>query len=309
MPTKKGADTGKTTTFSKEATTTVSSSGGPFKWSDPEDAYKKKKISIEISGEQGIGKTHLACSFPKPAFLDTEHKGYVVLRKFANKRWFPAKNMQDARRFVEACLEDPEIETIVWDSGTDIQDWAEQELLAETGKLPTDNIWPRVQYKQVYRKIDEQVFKIVGSTEEEIKKNFIVTARVKDEYLNDQKTGRAIRDGYKKTPYQLQLMIQLEKGIRAYDGSLMLPQYIFGKVVKNGYIAPHLSKPYLINCTYEGILKELTVDYFSDEDTEEQRKEKWGKMVDDAEKASKKKPLITTTREGDGVRKDTIPGF
>jgi len=243
----------------------------------------------------------MALTFPNAAVCDTEHKAYVVMRKFGNKRWFPATSMEELRLFVDTCLSDPNIETVVIDSGSDVQDWAEQEYIAEKG---VNAIYPQVEYKKVYRKIDEITYKVIDGG-----KNLVLTSRVKDEWIADSKTGRLIRDSYKKYPFQLQLIIMLEKGIRDYKGVLHFKDYVFGRVIKNGYAGTTFSKPYLINCSYQGILDELMEPYFEAGETEEDRKDKWEQMITEAEKAIRGRPPLKATREGPAIRKDQVPGI
>lgn len=111
------------------------------------------------------------------------------MRKFANPHWFPAASLEDVRAFVDACIADKEIDTVILDSGSDMQDWAEQEYMKEKG---SSSVYPIVEYKKVYKKIDAITHMVVDND-----MNLVLTARTKDEYLQDSKTGRLIRDSYK----------------------------------------------------------------------------------------------------------------
>jgi hypothetical protein len=292
-------------TFDRKASTTVSPRRPvqPFSWDDVDAEYENLKISAELISLQGLGKTYMAATFPMPAFADTEHKDQVVLKNFEKKKWKKVASLADVRAFADACIADPEVKTVVIDSGTDMQDWAEQEFLLEEGKGNT-RIFPIPVYKNVFKKIDGLTHSIIDAD-----MNLVLTARVKDEYLNDKRTGRKLRDSYKKYPYQVQLMIQLERGIKDWTGALQFPEFVFGKVIKNGYVGTTFSKPYLIDCSYEGIKREMMNPFFEKGDSEERRKERWNEMLQEAGNTIKHKPRLRETKAGETIRKDITPSW
>jgi len=226
---------------------------------------KLRPIWIEISGEFDYGKTHLACTFPNPAFADTEQKAWIVLEKFNNPRWFPVKTFQDFRDFVAICEKSDDIQTIVIDSGSDLVDLAYKEHV-EVDRRPTYPIY--YAYGKIYEKIDTLVsrIKLTG-------KHFVVTSRLKDEYVVKdfdregnpiyEKTGRRLRDGYKKFPWNLEILLRLEKGVKIGD-KVYYPERIFGRVIKNNFLGHNERKPFLFNVSYQGIVDELLKPYHGD---------------------------------------------
>ena len=223
----------------------------------PTQLPKVIPFGIEISGTWDIGKTHLAMTFPGVAFADTEMKGWLVAKKLGIKKYYQVKTIEDIRQFVLTAIADPEVKTIVIDSGSDIVDFASTEYLTETGK---ERIFPVVLWARVYDKIDELLLLVKQS-----KKAFVVTSRLKDEYVGDTRTGKKIRSSYKKFPYQLEMMLNLEKGItikpKAKDAKAIVhfQDMVFGRVVKNNFwrYGSSEKKPWLFDCSYDGIIAEM----------------------------------------------------
>jgi len=221
-------------------------------------------FSIEISGEYEYGKTHMSATWPAPALADTELKAWNVLQKLGTKGWWKqVKKFDDFRQVVNQAIRDPKIKTVVIDSGSDLRELAEKEWSEEHGGKkpiyikPTGQVVP-VLYGEVYQKIDLEVKKIL-----EAGKYFVATSRLKDEYIDDVATGRRIRDGYKKFPWNLSICIELVKGIRDEKGKVHFANRILGKVHKNNFwgIDPktwrNFSKPYLFDCSFDGVCREL----------------------------------------------------
>lgn len=218
---------------------------------------KVLNFGIELTGTWDIGKTHTSMTFPKVFFADTEMKGHIVAKKFGVKNYFRVKNMEDLRQFILTAIVDPECGTVVIDSGSDCVDLAQAEYLRETGK---EAVFPVILWAKVYEKLDE-LFVLIKSSG----KNFVVTSRLKDEYIGDTKTGKQIRASYKKFPYQMELMLRLEGGItikpKAKDAKPFchFPNKVFGRVVKNNFwkYGSEKKKPWLFDISYDGIIKEL----------------------------------------------------
>ncbi len=228
-------------------------------------------LAVEIVGLQGSGKTHMAMTFPKPALCDTEQKGWMVAKKFNNPRYLRASDWGDVVRFFFHCIDDPEVQTLVFDSSRDLRDWAELWVLKETGKKSLYSAQPgaaRVQYSMVYQKLDY----IIHETRNK-GKNVVFTSRMKDEYIGDEKTGRLIRDGYNKAPYQFDVIIFLTRGVYHSKRGHIFKRRIFGEVHKIGTLHYNRWPPYLVDCSYDGIVEELlktdgwlgTTDEFIDE--------------------------------------------
>jgi len=209
----------------------------------------KDALFIEVAGPPKYGKTHFTCTFPKPAMADTEGKGWRVLQKFNNSNWFRIEKFSELRQFVNSCILNDEIETLIFDSGSDLREMAEKEWCEEQGK---ERVYPIVLYGQVYSKIDN-LFREIRKAE----KHLATTSRMKDVYLGEQKTGVITRDGYKKVPYQADITIELVKGIYDDDLKLRFPEYVFGKINENTFVKPGFSKPILLDLSFQGIQNEL----------------------------------------------------
>jgi hypothetical protein len=173
------------------------------------------------------------------------------------------KNFHDLRKGINWAVKQDNIDTIVIDSGGDLRDLASDEWLAETGK---ERIFPIVQWHEIYSKIDE-----ITDLAKDSGKHFIVTGRLKDEYVQDTSTGRRIRDGYKKYPWTLNMGLRIQYGIRDPKEGILFSDVRFAEVTKNNYhgVDPTTmrtyQKPFLFDVSYEGVLDELLQPWHLDE--------------------------------------------
>ena len=219
-------------------------------------AVKDKIFTFNVSGEPNAGKTHLLRTFPDPLFLDTEGKAWVVLEKFNPIPWKRVKTFGDIRKGIQWALDKPEIKTIVVDSAADLSDLAGEEFMEEKN---IERIYPPVQYKKVYDKIDPLVVDI-----QEAGKYLAVSSRRKDEYIDDNRTGRRIIDSYKKFPWDLMISVEITYGIKDNTtGKINFPGHRFARVEKNNFFLSdqtrmlNFQKPYLFDVSFEGICEEL----------------------------------------------------
>lgn len=210
------------------------------------------KLVVEISGTEGSGKTHAACTFPKPAMLDTEGKGWVIMKKFGHTKWAKASNFEDVISFVKAVINDPEIETAIFDSSKDIVDMAERYALEQLGKETLfSQTGGQVLYTHVYQKMDWIITSLRRAG-----KNVVFTSRMKEEYKNNSRTGRMIRDGYKKSPYQVDILIELRSEIE-WNGDIQPLMTDVARVTKNGFVKKSEKKPYIRDACYDTIIAEI----------------------------------------------------
>lgn len=232
---------------------------------------KEKFFSVLVSAEPDTGKTHMSVfTFPNgKVVLDTENKADLVISKLPEEDqkqiyWKRVTAFDEIRQGVEFAIRTPSIKTVVIDSGADLQDLAVKEWSEEHGgKQPIviDKITGAVStvlYAQVYQKIDELVRAVHNA-----RKFLVVTGRMKDEYIDQVRTGRRIADTYKKFPWSLMITIELVKGIRDEKGKVHFEDRIFGMVTKNNFygidyrLQLNYKKPYLFDISYEGICNEL----------------------------------------------------
>ena len=227
-------------------------------------------LAVELVGKEATGKTHVSGSFPYPALCDTENKGWRVWKKLGQSKYFQAESWEDVLSFYYHIMEntvtsqdqqghviDPAmtVDTVVFDSSRDLRDWAELFTLNILGKkslFSKQEGAQKVQYALVYQKLDDLIQSLRKSG-----RNVIFTARMKEEYVGDTRTGRMIRDGYNKAPYQFDVIVYLKKGVLNSKGQQLYKKRIFGEVHKVGTM--HMSKwpPYLVDVSYKGIITEL----------------------------------------------------
>jgi len=208
-------------------------------------------LAVEIFGTEGTGKTHAALTFPDAALLDTEGKACNVMKKFKNERWFKGNTFLDVIDFVNTVIHSKEIKTAVFDSSRDIVDMSEQFTLEQLEKTALFSQAGAVLYTHVNQKMD-WIVQILRAN----KKNIVFTSRMKDEYKNNVRTGKLLRDGYKKAPYQFDLVLELTCEVEWNGGRAILLEPIV-KVVKNGYVRRGLSKPYIASADYDTLIKEI----------------------------------------------------
>jgi len=148
-------------------------------------------IFLEVYGEPGVGKTHLACTFPKP-FM-----GLSVDDRYA---W--VQNYEEFKSAVLRAIAREDVKTVVIDSCTPLQDFAAEYWCKKYGK---ERVYPVVAWGQVRKLIDEVINLIA-----KYRKNCVFTSQMKDVY--DKETGQKIgrdRDGYIKVPFTVDIQVEL----------------------------------------------------------------------------------------------------
>ena len=191
----------------------------PVQWDKiPEDPTREPFILL-VEGEAGVGKTHLGLTFPEPIFiLDTENRAEKVAAKFRRgKEVYHRRCMtfDDIRQTVTQLIFGKFLSgTVMIDSGSDLQSYAETEFLKENRK---EKVWPQVLWGEVHAKTDN----LLAILRE---KGFycVVTGRLKDEYIDDGvRTGNLKLEGYKKMPHRADIYMRL-----TYAGK--------AEIIKNG---------------------------------------------------------------------------
>jgi hypothetical protein len=172
-----------------------------FRFADPE---VPPKLVALIAGREGCGKTHLACTMSEtgPVYLiDTEYRAQIVARKFKGVRFAPARNFMEMVVAVKHVLKHQEPGTIVLDSGSDLQTFAEIEYLERTEKEKVGMPW---NWAEVWRLCNALIDEVKFSQ----KFNLVITSRVKEEYVNEKATGRIIPRIYSTLPYKADVVLQ-----------------------------------------------------------------------------------------------------
>ena len=221
--------------------------------------YTKQKppstFVLDIAGGEAKGKTHLALTSPNPAICDTERKAFRVLDKGIGnpERHFSPSTWYEAHDFFDFVAKDPTVESVVIDTLAEIEEFAYMATLSELGK---ESLYSReagaVQFKYVNEKLEGilRLFRVAG-------KNVITTARMKDEYLKNDKTGRQIRDGWKKMPYYADFAIEAVETVPGVLTQDLKPGTLVWKVTKNGSVIRGLFRPYVVVADYKDLISQL----------------------------------------------------
>lgn len=202
------------------------------------DSPKRIGLVVLYYGEPGSGKTFNAASFPGPIlFLDTERRCELAISSriqqgmdSREKEFHIASvdTMADCREAITSFsnivsstspAHSGEAPTIVLDSATSLQKFAEEEYLRKTNK---DSIFPQFAWGEVYSIIDEFLVNVRKNG-----MNLVFTCMMKDEYAGDTKTGRRVMDVYKKMKYWVDVIVGC-----SYDYDTKSFSTV---VVKNGY--------------------------------------------------------------------------
>ena len=160
-----------------------------------------------LAGVQGSGKTHLALTltekYENVFLLDTELRGNIVARKFPKVKYAQVKTYLQLYGIIKHITEKYEKGIIILDSASDLQQFAEVRY-KEVAKL--EKVWPQYLWAQVFDMCDE-IIKMVR----ESNLGMILTARMKEEYVNDKPTGNFIPRVYNRLPYNVDIILELQK--------------------------------------------------------------------------------------------------
>jgi hypothetical protein len=159
---------------------------------------------ILLAGSEGTGKTHTACTMSSlgPVYLlDTEYRSQWVTRKFKDIKRANIRNYKQLVAAVKAIIAKfPPPGTIVIDSGSDIQKYAEIEYLERT---KAEKVWPQFNWSEVFSMCTALIndLRFAGY-------HLVMTARLKEEYRNDKPTGNMVPRIYSEIPYKADFIIQ-----------------------------------------------------------------------------------------------------
>jgi hypothetical protein len=168
------------------------------------EAEAMPKLVALIAGREGSGKTHLACTMSEigPVYLlDTEYRGQIVTRKFRNVKFAVIKSYEELVVAVKHILKHQAPGTIVLDSGSDLQTFAEIKYLERTEREKVGMPW---NWAEVWRLCNAIIDDIRFSE----RFHLVITARLKEEYLNEKATGQMIPRVYSPLPYKADVILQ-----------------------------------------------------------------------------------------------------
>lgn len=180
-------------------------------------------VMVLLYGPGKVGKTHFACfATQEPVYIaDSDKRADIpMLKAVAEGRRIHRKlcsSRKDVKLAVSQALQDAIARqqtegaawkpgTFVFDSASDLQDFAEDEYLEES---KTDKLYPRVVYKRVYDKIDHlfEPLKNLGF-------NVLFLGREGEEWKGDSPTGKKRFSGYKRLPFKADIVLRasIDKG-------------------------------------------------------------------------------------------------
>jgi hypothetical protein len=174
-------------------------------------------LLIEIIGEPGVGKTHLASQAPLPFLIDTTPKGeakstFLKVVKDVG-RYTHIRNWDELRSAIEYAGKRDDVKTIIIDTSADLQDLAREEYLKRTSKSSgKERISAlQIEYGKIRDIVDaEVIFRVTGSPPVGLGRNLVCTSQMKNLYKNIQdadgrvhtiKEGRQ-RDGYDRLDFE-----------------------------------------------------------------------------------------------------------
>lgn len=189
-------------------------SGTGFKEADPSI---KKRLLVAVEALEKEGKTHFALTAPGPiAVFDFDTGMEGVVHKFARQKKIYVSDYrrlgnvmtntpdnwillwEKFKREYIATMEAPEIRTVVMDTATEV--W-ELLRMARFGKLTQVMPYHYGPVNAEYRELLRKAY----STE----KNLILLHKMKDEYVNDKRTGSLKRSGFSDTGYMVQVNVRM----------------------------------------------------------------------------------------------------
>lgn len=223
----------------------------------PFRGYTKRPVDsfvVDIAGGEGKGKTYLALTSPHPAICDTERKSYRVIDSGVgnpDKVFYP-DSWQDIEAFAIHAVEDPDVSTIIFDTLKEIEEMALISTLETLGKDSLHSEAGAVQYKYVNAKL-EGLFRVIRMAG----KSAVTTARVKDEYVGNNRTGRGIRDGWSKMPYYADFCLMSVETIPGVPVHSLKPATYIWKVTKNGILPRGTFAEFVTGATLPDLITQM----------------------------------------------------
>ena len=244
------------------------------------DDTEVEPLVVTVYGPPGIGKSTFALTFPRVAICDTEMKGEKVWRKFfrgdieafdsnlqphkwdkehgdptlEETRLAHAEDWGDVAAFWSRYARSDKVDTLVFDSETDLREMAELWILKITGKslYGGDGATAKVPYANVFG-----MLKFVIKNTKRLGKHVVYTGKEKDSYNKAGNIDGIKYDGYNKQAFFTGYFIRLRLGVETSTGELLYPKHVFAEVEKCENMRPGYYPPYLIDCTYRGLVNEL----------------------------------------------------
>lgn len=154
----------------------------------------KIPLLVELIGEEGTGKTHTGLLFPNPILLDCTEQGegrLIAMKLFPSELDKRYKHITDWHDLLSV----PDgFDTYVFDTSKDVV-----RLMSDKwcDKYKKKQVYPPQAYGQVYNMLDKLIRSIMHKPA-----NVVMTSVFRDEYIDDKKTGKRERDGYKRLRFE-----------------------------------------------------------------------------------------------------------
>jgi hypothetical protein len=178
---------------------------------EPGTVIPPPPVFAVVIAEPGLGKTHFGLTFPGPVVvLDTEFRADEVLRKFrgVDRFWKKIEKFDDVRQAIARASKKyaKSPGTILFDSGSDLNLLAEAEVLAEIAANE------KKAHKTLHWGPVNARFKNLFGFLRDRRWNAVFTARLKDEWKGDDRTGVRAPGGFvtDKLAYHADFVLRLE---------------------------------------------------------------------------------------------------
>ena len=199
----------------------------------------KKQIVTEIIGEASTGKTHTSLLFSNPAIADLTLRGKseINIRRLYpddwSKRYFRIKSYNDLRVAVKKAHEDGRV-TFIIETGADLRLLLGEAHLKDIQKSSSGRqALGTYEWKQVNKWFHEIVDELV----EEYKMNFIITAEMKDQWKQKERTGVRARSGYPRTDFYCDLRLYLKiESKKTGEDPVVVTKTRVAIIAKNGLV-------------------------------------------------------------------------
>jgi len=190
-----------------------------------EKSVLKIPLLVEVIGESESGKTHFSCTAPRPFLVDTtvKQEALPIIRKLHSdweKRYVSVRIWEELEAAIERAVQSIDVATVILDTSMDLADLAASHWLKEKKK---EAVWPITQWKHVRDKIDMLINKVTAQSG----RNMVLTAGFKDEWVQDKRTGKRIRDGYIRLPQQadIRLYIKILEKTKTLESGIAVTLY------------------------------------------------------------------------------------
>lgn len=201
-------------------------------------------VSILMAADWGSGKTHF-CLEHADATCDAEAKAEAISHKFDTPNYTVVEKWHEVVAFALKCAKDPAIRVVAFDTVRSLEKMAEEEACE---KLGWDTLYTNAGGASKYSEVNSRLESLVYMLRYKARKTVIFTCHLKDEYANNERTGRQLPEAPKALPRDVNYIIQRTTGV-AWPGdkpTTLSPKALWFKVVKDGALPEWDRPPYVV---------------------------------------------------------------